>query len=115
MLCKSKDIKLLQYDYNEPSHGKDQCDRQSAVAKTLIRSYIDAGNDVTKPEHIHEALHYGNGMKNTYSGVVEIEEFSLHGTKIQLISNYYSFSFAEDHMTLWRYYNVGVGVKQKIF
>ena len=112
-LCKSKNIKLLRYDYNEPSRGKDQCDRQSAGSKTLIRSFVDAGNDVTRAEHIHQALHYGSGMKKTKSGVAKLEDFNITGPKIPNISNYHSIVFNEDHMVMWRYYNVGVGVTHK--
>ena len=41
-LCKSKGIKLLRYDLNEPCCGKDQCNWEAAGAKSLIRSYVDA-------------------------------------------------------------------------
>ena len=33
-LCLSKNINLKRYDYNEPTHKKDQCDRESAGAKS---------------------------------------------------------------------------------
>ena len=29
-LCKAKQFYLQWYDYNEPSHGKDQCDREAS-------------------------------------------------------------------------------------
>ena len=54
-LCKSKGIKLVRYDFNEPCHGKDQCDRKAAGAKSLIRNYIDAGHDVLCAEDIYAA------------------------------------------------------------
>ena len=60
LLCQSKSIKLLRYDNNEPSCGKDQYDRQSAGAKTLIRSYRDAGHDVTTAEQVHTACENPN-------------------------------------------------------
>ena len=37
-LCKQHGIQLLRYDYIEPSKGKDQCDRESATAKALLRN-----------------------------------------------------------------------------
>ena len=64
-LCRKKGIKLLRYDFNEPCCGKDQCDRESAAAKTILRSYVDAGNDLLTAEHLHESLHYGFGMKDS--------------------------------------------------
>ena len=46
-LCKEKNIQLLRYDFNEPCCGKDQCDRESAAEKSIIRSFVDAGNDLS--------------------------------------------------------------------
>ena len=34
-LCKKYDTNLLRHDYNQPQCGKDQADRDSAVAKTF--------------------------------------------------------------------------------
>jgi len=63
-VCKEKGIKLARYDYNEPCRGKDQCDRESAGAKSVMRSYVDAGNDILTATDIFKALHYGTGLKN---------------------------------------------------
>ena len=49
-LCKEKQLALLKYDYNEPSCRKDQCDRESAGAKSVIRSFLNAGNDLMTAE-----------------------------------------------------------------
>ena len=38
ILCRQKGIKLLSYDYNEPCCEKDQCDCESAAAKSIITS-----------------------------------------------------------------------------
>ena len=40
------------YHFNEPQCGKDQCDNESAAAKTIIHSY--AGNDLIKIPKISE-------------------------------------------------------------
>ena len=111
-MCKKKDLTLLRYDFNEPCCGKDQCDRECAAGKNIIRSYIDSGNDLTTAEDIYTALHYGNGLKNAKVGVAEITDVPLKGKKIPNISNYHSIAFHEDHMTLWRYYDIGEGVTQ---
>ena len=34
LLCKQQNINLLRYDFNEPSKGKDQCDRRLHQQKT---------------------------------------------------------------------------------
>ena len=112
--CKKKGFNLMRYDCNEPCCGKDQCDRDSASAKAVIRSYIDSGNDLITAEDVYEAMHYGYGVKNAEVAVVQInkENASLCGTKITNISNYHSIEFNEAGMTLWRYYQIGKGVKQ---
>ena len=115
-ICKSKGLELKRYDYNEPSRGKDQCDRESAGAKSVIRSYVDAGNDVTTAEDIFKALHYGKGIKNADVAVVSIDSkaSTLSGSaKIPNIKNYHSFEFFSDHMIMWRYYGIGEGKKWK--
>ena len=38
---------ILTYDYNEPCCGKDQCDMESAAAKSLLRSFVGASNMTT--------------------------------------------------------------------
>ena len=112
-LCKSRSLQLLRYDFNEPCKGKDQCDRESAGAKTVINSYVDNGNDVINAVGAYDALHYGRGIKNTKVAVIEsnVEEASLTGAKIKNISAYHSIKFSEDHMKLYRYYDIGPGVK----
>ena len=82
-LCQKRNIQLLRYDFNEPCCGKDQCDRESAAAKSILRSFIDAGNDVMNAEDVYEGLHYGFGMKNTKVAVAKIEKVTLSGQKIK--------------------------------
>ena len=102
-LCHSKGLQLLRYDFNEPCCGKDQCDRESAAAKTIIRSYVD--------EDIETAIKYGYGVKDGKVCVLKIENAEVTGKKIANISNYHSYQFTENEMLLWGYYNIGSGVR----
>ena len=61
-LCKEKQLALLRYDYNEPSRGKERCDRESAGAKSVIRSFVDDGNDLMTAEDIYTSLHHDKGI-----------------------------------------------------
>ena len=95
-LCKEKGVSLQRYDYNEPSRGKDQCDRESAGAKSVLRSFVDAGNDLQSAEDIYDGLHHGKGIQNADVAVVEIDSKAskLHGsTPIPNVSQYHSFRF----------------------
>ena len=55
VLCKSKNLQLLRYDFNEPCCGKDR-DREVASTKTIIRSYVDAGNNLVTTENVGKAV-----------------------------------------------------------
>ena len=112
LLCKQKNLKLLRYDFNEPCCGKDQCDRESAAAKSILRSYVDAGNDIVTAEDLRQSLHYGFGMKDTMIGVAQVDNVLLDGPKIPGLSDYHSIEFQEDHMVMWKYYQIGEGIKQ---
>ena len=54
--CKQNSITLKRLDYNEPQKGKDQSDRDSALARNALRRYVGKGNDVTSTEGIFKAL-----------------------------------------------------------
>ena len=106
-VCIAKQFFLKRYDYNEPSRGKDQCDRESAGAKCVIRSFIDAGNNLLIAEDIYEALHNGNGIQNADVAVVKIDSraSTLSGTNlIPNINSFHSFHFFSDIMIMWRYF-----------
>ena len=64
-MCQEEGVQLLRYDFNEPCKGKDECDRESASDKTIIRSYVDAGNDLMSAEDVFNAVNYGFGVKDT--------------------------------------------------
>ena len=108
-ICKSKGVNLVWYDYNEPCCGKDQCDQESVVAKNLIRSFVDAGNDVISANDIFKALQFAKGMKNTKVGVVEIDPSMsiLKGKTIPDISQFHSVKIFDDGMGFWRYFDLG--------
>ena len=93
--CRQKGIKLLNYDYNEPCCGKDQCDRESAAAKSIIRSSIDSGNDLLDGDDLFKALHYGYGMKDSKVALIQVDATNtvITGDKISNITNYHSISF----------------------
>ena len=98
VLCKSKNLQLLRYDFNEPCCGKDQCDRESASTKTIIRSYVDAGNDLVTAEDVGKAVKYGYGVKDGMISVSRIENAELSGPKIPNISYYHSYKFEDEYM-----------------
>ena len=115
-LCSDKGITLKRYDYNEPCCGKDDCDRVSAGAKCVVKSYVNAGNDLVNAADLHKALQYGKGVQNGKCGIIEIDskKSEVKDAACTLnISNYHSILFKENEMVFWRYYNVGKGITMK--
>ena len=112
-LCRARSFQLLRYDFNEPCKGKDQCDRESAGSKTVLNSYVNNGNDVLKAEDVFDGLHYGKGINNAQASVIEsdLENSHLIGKEIKNVSSYHSIVYGDKSMKLYRYYNVGSGVK----
>ena len=111
-MCKKYGLSLLRYDFNEPCKGKDQCDRESANAKTILRSYLHAKHDILNADDIAEGLHYGYGMQDTEVCVAENDntKTTLTGKKTKNFTLYNSFQFCADSMTAWRYFDIGEGV-----
>ena len=111
-MCKGKGFTLKWYDYNEPSQGKDQCDREAAGAKLLLRSYTDAGNDILTAEDVFKALRYVKGIQNARVACISIDTSKATlspCTAIPKISQYHSFEFHHDHMIMWRCFGIGEG------
>ena len=70
-ICKKKNINLIRY-YKKPCCCKDQCDRESAPAKSLLRTFVDAGNDIITANDIYKGLNYGFPL-NASVGVIEYD------------------------------------------
>ena len=102
-VCKHAGFQLMRTDYNEPCRGEDQCDRESAAAKSIINSFVDAGNDLMTAQDVYKALHYGNGMQDTKVCVLQIDgdNTSLSGEAIRNVSHYHSIKYFEEYMLLW--------------
>ena len=111
-ICTANNFNLKCYDYNEPCKGKDQCYHKSAGAKHLMRSYVDAGNDIITALDIATALKHGNGLHNAKASVSEknANKTNLEGEKIPKLHTYLSIQFRDIYMLLQRYYNIGKGV-----
>ena len=49
-------VRILRYDFSEPQHGKDVCDRILCPMKASIRRYCSEGNDILTADDMHRAL-----------------------------------------------------------
>ena len=55
-LCKEQDITLVRDDYHEPCKGKGQCNCECAGLNTILKTYVDSGNNVECANDIFIAL-----------------------------------------------------------
>ena len=117
LICKKKDVQLERYDYNEPQKGKDQCDRESAVAKRYINAYVNAGNNCMSAAEIKKGVLFLGGSNDSKVSVVEIDKTktAMSVTKIPNISTIHSISYSNDGMTMWQYFDCGKGKDIKFF
>lgn len=113
LICKKNGIELKSHDFNEPQKGKDQADRESAIAKKYMTAYLDSGNNLVTPEDVKKGILYKGGVKHSKVAIIEVnkENASFQFCKIEGISTYHSVSFSENVMTFWQYYGIGMGKK----
>ena len=55
-VCKEANLEISALDFKEAQKGKDQCDKDAAVGKRCIRSYVNNRKNVLNAEDIKEAL-----------------------------------------------------------
>ena len=49
-------IKVMRYDFSEPQHGKDVCDRILCPMKLAIQKYCNEGHDIFTASDMRRAL-----------------------------------------------------------
>lgn len=115
-LCHANGIRLCRIDFSEPQKGKDQADRESAVFKSYMRSYIASGNNVVSAVDLKKSILFRGGPKRVKVAVVCI----VPGAKISNIetisqvSKIHSIKFYNDKFKYWNYFNVGEGKEKNI-
>ncbi|CAF3215870.1 unnamed protein product [Rotaria sp. Silwood2] len=108
-LCSRAGIFLKRTDFSEPQRGKDQADRDSAVAKSCLRAYTNRGGNIKSAISIKEALDGSLGcLSGSKTSVIAIDERKcvLPKTKIPEITKYHSVEFADSLATFWQYFNI---------
>jgi hypothetical protein len=109
-ICRWKNIALKRHDYSEPQHGKDQADRESALAKRYLSAFLNSGHDILNAKNMRDGIMYENMIKNAKVSVISIHSTKVEGIpKIKQLSQYHSVEFHDDEMTFYRYYSIGKG------
>ena len=98
------------YDFSEPQHGKDICDRIICPMKQAVRRHCDEGHDIQSAADMREAL-----LKRTVQGVtasvfeVNGMQKSIDVKKIPNFSAYHNFEFEPRGIRVRKVYSVGQG------
>ncbi|CAF1547066.1 unnamed protein product [Adineta ricciae] len=117
MVCDSADICLKRTDFSERQRGKDQADRDIAVAKSCLRAYTNRGGDLINATSIKEALDSSFGkLSNSKTSVIAVYESQciLPKIKIEGITKYHSVAFDGRMVRFWQYFGIGNGISKKI-
>lgn len=107
-------MKLERYDFSEPQHGKDACDREAAYIKRRYQEYLNKNpaNKVSNAKQLVEAIMSDGGPKNSKAIILSIDKAKTKLSKkcaIKNISFYHSYEPKEDGIVFYEYYNVGQG------
>jgi hypothetical protein len=103
-------IQVERYDYSEPQHGKDLCDRILCPLKTSIRKFCNEGNDLTTAAQMRYALKERPVKGTTASlNIVNAEANKLEVKKFEGYSAFYNFCFECDGVRVWKAYGIGDG------
>ena len=71
-ISKQNEFFLKRSDYNELQKGKDQCDRDSALTRNVLRTYVEEGSYIMNAGDIVNALSEVS-IKNTSISEVEFD------------------------------------------
>jgi hypothetical protein len=96
--------------------GKDQCDRDIAVAKRHMTIYVNKGNNIIIARDANIAIQHNGGLRNMKSSVISLEPDNGKMSKYTLkgVSDYHSVSFESDiGARLWKYYDIGINILPK--
>ena len=103
-------VVLERYDFSEPQHGKDICDRIICPMKQAVRRYCDEGNDIQSAHDMREALRK-RPVQSVTASVCEVndKQKTIDVTKIPNFSAYHNFEFEPQGIRVRKAYSVGQG------
>ena len=103
-------ISIEQYDFSEPQHGKDICDRIICPMKLAVRRFCDEGHDIQAARDMREAL-LERPVKGVTAAVCEVndKQRTIDVFKITHFSAYHNFEFGSGEIRARKAYSVGEG------
>lgn len=103
-------VRVLRYDFSEPQHGKDVCDRILCPMKASIRRYCNEGHDIITADDMRTALSERN-VRGTSACVclVDASKKTLDVQNVDGFSSYSNFAYETSGVRVWKAYGIGPG------
>ena len=103
-------VEVVSYDYSEPQHGKDICDRTLCPMKLAIRKYCDEGHDILNAKDMRQAL-LERPVGGVTASVCKIDEskISAEVKPIKNFNSFHNFEIEEQGLRVRRAYGIGKG------
>lgn len=113
-ICKKLNMSIDRYDFSEPQHGKDACDREAAYIKRRYRDYLNKhpSHKVSNATELVKAIMSDGGPKNSKAITLNINKSQTKLNKkctIKNISFYHSFVPKDEGIICFEYYKIGKG------
>ena len=103
-------MKVVSYDYSEPQHGKDICDRILCPMKLAMRRYCDEGHDILSAKDMKKAL-----LEHPISGVtasvnkIDESKMTAEVKPIKNFNTFHNFEIEEQGVRVRKAFGVGKG------
>lgn len=103
-------VSILRYDYSEPQHGKDVCDRILCPMKASIRKYCSEGHDIVSADDMRSALseRYVKGT-SACDCLTDISKKTLDVQNVEGFSSFHNFAYETSGVRVWKAYGIGPG------
>ena len=103
-------IKVMRYDFSEPQHGKDVCDRILCPMKHAIQKYCNEGHDILTASDMRRAL-LERPVSGTTASVnrIDYSSITIKVKNIDGISTYHNIEFEDTGIRVWKAFGIGEG------
>ena len=103
-------VNIVAYNFSEPQHGKDICDRIICPLKAAIAKYCSEGHDILCSKDMYTALKERQ-VRGTTASVAKIDESrnTLDINKIEKFSTLHNFVYEKDGIRVRRAFGIGEG------
>jgi hypothetical protein len=103
-------IKVMRYDFSEPQHGKDVCDRILCPMKRAIQKYCNEGHDILTASDMRRAL-LERPVSGTTASVnrIDYSSITIKVKNIDSISTYNNIEFEDTGIRVWKAFGIGKG------